>query len=149
MIWHQVRDWFAVDGALRDIVVGDARAADWDRLISAVADWGYESSWSPDDKSAPACARDAFLGPDLRTLSIRIGPARINLHFFVIDEIEMDLDPADVPTEAAFSHVEAFVVQVGRLLSKPVRMTMEGSHECPFMVFDPATGAFTFPTGGA
>jgi hypothetical protein len=144
-MWDQIRTWFEIDGALRDILVRDTVESDWDHLFEAVTEWGYQATWSVGGEpiAAPESASAALSDPEPLLLSIQVGPARVNLHFFSVDEIEMDIDPREVQTLAAFEQIRDFIGRVGQRLLKPVHLTHEGKHDPAFMVYDPETRAFS------
>lgn len=142
--WDQARTWFEIDGALRDILVRDTVEADWDRLFEAVTEWGYQATWSVGGESiaAPESASAALSDPEPLLFSIQVGPASVNLHFFSVDEIEMDIDPREIQTPSAFEQIQGFISGVGQRLRKPVLLTHEGMHDPAFMVYDPETAGF-------
>lgn len=142
--WDQVGTWFEIDGGLRDIFVRDTVEADWDRLFEAVKEWGYQATWSVGGEpiAAPESASAALSDPEPLLLSIQVGPARVNLHFFSLDEIEMDIDPREIQPPSAFERILEFISRVGQRLLKPVYVAHEGMHAPAFMVYDPTTKAF-------
>lgn len=74
VMWDQVRAWFEIDGALRDILVRDTVEAEWDRLLEAVTEWGYAATWSVGGEpiAAPGSARAALSDPAPRLLSMQV-----------------------------------------------------------------------------
>lgn len=142
--WERARSWFASDGALRDIFVRGSGEADWERLLEAVSEWGYQATWSNGGVpiAPPERASAVLAGADPPLLSIQVGPVRVNLHFFAVGEIEMDMDRCEIQSHSAFEQILGFLGRVGQRLQKPVHVAPEGLRDRAFLVYDPSTRSF-------
>ncbi len=153
--WEFVREWFRPDGALRDIYVAPTDPADWQRMLGSLSEWGWQETWTRNGEPAsPIDTVDAaFTIAERENLLLRIerDDVRLHCHFFVVDEIEFDLDPHEVRDVARFDSVLRFVVQLGERLRKPVTLTMENAPTERILGYDPAVRGFEFrapPAGG-
>lgn len=146
--WAQVQSAFEPDGALRDIIVADTNLADWERVLAALPEWGYATEWRDDGpagalpKSAAATFDRAHSGP----LRIQVGCLRVHLWFFGVDEMEFDIDPAEVRGEAEFVALRAFLERLVTRLQRGVVVRWEGGSP-DVLVWEPASGFALRRTG--
>ena len=90
------------------------------------------------DQVAGLFARRATTSPQLV-----VDPTALSVacHFFVLCEIEFDLDPRALTGAPAFGRLRAFIRAVGRILQKPVILAPENLPARPWLRFDPAKAA--------
>jgi len=69
-------------------------------------------------------------------LSIWIGDVCANCHFFVSDEIELDLDPREVLGPNEHDALLAFVEGAANAVGLNGVITPEGTEDAPFLTFD-------------
>jgi len=84
-------------------------------------------------------------------LGINLEEVRLNCHFFGELEIEFDVRPKDVDTEARARLLLNFMHGLGHALGRPVHLTEENIHEWRRLTFYPGTEAWTAhpdPTSG-
>jgi hypothetical protein len=67
----------------------------------------------------------------LTSLSLDVGGVRVNSHFFATDEIEFDLDPAEVGAPARLDGLFAFMKGLANAVGKDVLFTPENMREIP------------------
>ena len=146
--WEIVSPWFAPDGALRDICVRGTSRSDWQALVEAIGAWGYHTQWAVGgvDVHPPTSADEAFAARERAGVLLRIdvGPVGLHCHFFSEDEIELDLDPADVRDQIAFDAVLEFLARLGDLVVKPVHLIMEGYPDAMIVTYSPRTQTFDY-----
>ena len=75
-------------------------------------------------------------------LRLRIGRALVVFHFFAEDEIECDLAPNEIESQADLDALLGFVRQLGDATHKKVAITPENVREQPFITYDPESKAF-------
>jgi hypothetical protein len=103
LAWDECAWWFEFDGAWLDIYVPNASIEHWWRFLHALPAWGYATDLRVGDEirslpldPASLVSRDLDVNDQpSRTLSIRVGEAILNCHFFSNDVIELDLDPRE------------------------------------------------------
>ncbi len=120
---------FEADGSLRDVIVRGTSVSDWDKLISLSLLLG-NVSYECDGATAilPTSAAQ-MLGDAEHSHCMRIdlgGPVA-NAHFFTAEEIELDLDPSEIGSQAAFDKVQDFCSKLGMELERDVAVTEENS----------------------
>jgi hypothetical protein len=113
LAWESVRDEFVFDGSWRDIYVLNTDMAGWQRMLDGLRAAQYEVSYFRENKLAelPHRAQDAFPleGWCDRLLSVRFCGVLANCHFFTPDQIEFDIDPREVASQAQLDGVLGFM----------------------------------------
>jgi len=134
-------DDFAWDGALREVLVPGATAADWTRFIawitSGVRPFRFgtaEQAMALPDIFAEIAT---FQRQVIPTLTIDPGGLHLNCHVFAAETIVLDFDPRDVVSAESVATLSAFVAELGRLLGKPVFVIPENMPDHPFWRYNP------------
>ncbi|WP_155846120.1 hypothetical protein [Celeribacter ethanolicus] len=126
---HNWQRAFHVDGSLRDIYVHETTAWDWSKFMQLVA--RYNPVFYREGEAAVLPDRVEGLpgqfGAAALLLSFSPGKVGVNCHFFVEDEIELDVDLREVTSPLEVKALMAFMVELGRSLKKNVTLTEEGS----------------------
>lgn len=146
--WKDLRRAFNFDGSLRDIVVLKADRQLWQQAIDYVRQLDRAGSVHMDE-SAPPLPNDvgdifALSAQGEARLTIDLGGIRVNCFFFADDEIEFDLDPREVTSEADATSLLSFVRGLGEAAGRKVHLTEENAHEWRWLTFDPVTSAWSF-----
>ena len=146
--WETCRERFAFDGGRLDVYVFDTDERDWQRFLDFVRAEPTTHRFTVDGAEAPLPerVREIFAARHHdATVCLGIDPAGLgwNCHFFGVQELELDLDPRVVTTEAAFDRALAFLRALGTRLGKPLVLTPEHLPAVPLLRFDPATQRFT------
>lgn len=121
-----------IDGSLRDIYVFDTSIAIWNRFLDLLYDSSYQCQcFSNGDvvthfRSFQQIKEVQLSHKTLLTISLSEG-ATINCHFFVEDEIEMDMDPRDFQSESNVLILEKFLTWLSCSLDRQVTLTHENS----------------------
>ena len=122
------------DGGLRDIYVLGTSLEDWRRFVALAVSYPYEYDGEPGSlPDVESVLRD----DQSHLLSIGVGNVRLNCHFFIDSEIEIDIDPAEIESAANHDAVLNFLERLGRTLGKPVIITPENEIQTPIVSFDP------------
>jgi hypothetical protein len=141
--WDSFRAEFYRDGSLRDVYVFATGPEDWRRLADYVAanyPYRFKGAWSR--QTFPENLGSLFPnGPDGEhtTLSVEVGGLIVNSHFFDQDEIELDLDPAEVDTPAKLDALFKFMGGLASALEKEVLLTPENTREVRIFQVSPGT----------
>lgn len=75
-------------------------------------------------------------------LAVWVGRAQINCHFFIEQEIELDLDPREIDHASEHDAVLQFVADVSRTMGKPASVTLENAPELPLLTYEPRNNAW-------
>lgn len=141
MLWHEVAEEFAQDGALRDIYVFGTSVRDWQAVYDAVRT-AYPVILH-DNRSLPDDVRDLLDSEAVVTLTVDPSGLAINCHFFVEDEIEFDVCPNTVKTQTELDRLSEFLKLIGSAARKDVVLTPENSSESVILRYDWQRGVIT------
>lgn len=142
--WDLVAEDFRPDGALRDIYVLDTDISLWGRALAYVAS-RYEHVRFSGAWSGPDLPRDAATlfptDPDaeLTSMFIDVSGVQLTCHFFTTDEIELDLDPADVTDPGRLDAVIEFMQGLSDAVGKDVLLTYENMQNAVILRCRPRT----------
>jgi hypothetical protein len=75
---------------------------------------------------------------------IRVGTVMVVCHFFTTDEIEMDVDPREVTSQAELDELLGFLRLVGDTLGRAVILSHESDEEHPFISYEPGRREFQY-----
>ena len=145
--WDRCCEAFHVDGSLRDIYVFGTNTSDWDRFLDLVRSSTWSWSYAADASSdlLPESAEQVFADTDrAKALHVDLGSIQVACHFFVPEEIELDIDPREVQSQEAMDRVLSFVLRLGRCLEKEVVLTEENSADWVWFRYGPGSDAITF-----
>jgi hypothetical protein len=145
--WETCRRDFEPDGALRDIYVHGTSIEHWRTFYGMLrATDGLEYSVDGKPRDLPASADDAFAARSTSNpmLRFRVGTATVVCHFFTVDEIEMDIDPREVTSQAALDELLGFLRRVGDTVGRTVILTYENDEQRPFITYEPGRREFEY-----
>ena len=131
------------DGSLRDVYIQQMGQKQWERFDSLVRK--YELAYSFDGTPAPFPGSQALFAnrEGSHLLSVMLGQVRVNCHFFVDWQLELDISPREIfgPTEhdAVLDFVEKLSVELELLAD----ITLENSESTPLMTYSPSTHSWT------
>lgn len=139
--WNEIKWIFEQDGSLRDIYVQDVGLEDWEKVIeylnsnnqirfsiggesvSNVIDKDYVVSYLSDNSGEMLCPY----------LTIQIDNLSINSYFFLVDQIEFDIDPKEVNSLNNYNKIENFMRSISKLLGTQITLTGENTPEFPLI----------------
>ncbi len=129
---YEERDPFRGDGSLRDIVVENCDLGCWRTALAYFASHGTDPSFTVNGNSEPLptdVERVFQYWPDSSPLLyFRVAGIGLACHFFSEDEIELDLVPNSVETDAQIAGVRAFLQGLADALGREVLLTSENQH---------------------
>lgn len=140
--WKSFAPEFYRDGSLRDIYVFNTLLDDWINVARFIVDQGYRISFSGawTESAFPPDIGTLFpTGPEseLTLLSIDVSRVYINCHFFSPQEIEFDLNPAEMSDSAKLAAIFDFMSGLANAVGKDVVMTPENMREIVIFRFRP------------
>jgi hypothetical protein len=139
---NQPADLWLVDGSLRDIYVLNADPGDWDALLALAQAYPHEYTRDGVSASLPSLTSIFHDRDHSHLLSVLAGNVRINCHFFLSDEIELDIDPREVTGPEEHAAVLQFVEQLARATGKDAVLTPESTHEIVLLHYGQADQAW-------
>ncbi len=140
--WSEATEFFEPDGALRDLYVFDVNEGDWFALLEHLGR-EYQTDFELNGEPAELPKHDAALfAMDGASRLLRVhrtdgGDSDVNIHFFAIDEIEMDLDPRSVHDQHSFDELIAFMSRAADAVGQPVVLTPENMPHRPLLAVFP------------
>jgi hypothetical protein len=127
---HRYREIFVPDsGSLLDIYVFDVTKYEWQSVLNFLAA-NYELHYTEDGVAEPLPPFTTIrLHQQKRATSLKIQLCgfTVNTHFFLDDQIEMDVRPEDIDSLEKAQAVFMLIKCVTRLLEKEVFMVAESS----------------------
>lgn len=138
--FHEVAGLWIRDGSLRDIYVQDTEAVHWDRFDRLLSH--YECSYTFDGVAAPFPGSHSVLGnrEGSHILSILLdAPVQICCHFFIAEQLELDISPAEITGTSAHEEVLSFVENLAMALELSAHITPENEETAPFLTYVPQT----------
>ncbi len=137
--FNQPAELWLVDGSLRDIYVFNTAAADWDALLILAQAHAHEYTHDGIAQSLPGATALFQDREHSHLLSVLAGSVRINCHFFVPEEIELDIDPRDVTGPEEHVAVLQFVERLARATQKDAVVTPESTPDIALLHYDHAS----------
>jgi hypothetical protein len=140
---------FECDGSYRDLYVRSTSLNDWHDFLKFVDATRYRLSFQIDGTPAqtPSDATLLFTADTHPLLQIHLEGVTLHCHFFLVEEIELDLDPQELTDDhdgARADAILAFMAELGEALRKPVLMTAENAPDAVMFRYDPATEQITY-----
>jgi hypothetical protein len=127
--WDICRADFAFDGALIDLVVPGAVDTDWETFWAALQSGPFELRAFRDGEPYPLPGSAARVLADRKEASVVVsvlsGTVTANCHFFGGD-LELDIDPCEIVSEAAFESLLAVMRFVAAAVGQPMLAVAEG-----------------------
>ena len=130
------------DGSLRDLYVESMELRHWRLFDIFVNQYKPEYSFNNNSEVFPG-SEAAFANREgHHVLSLMLGSVSINCHFFVPEQLELDISPREISGPIEHEAVLDFVEQLSETLELPVDLTPENSEAEPFMTYSPDAHAW-------
>jgi hypothetical protein len=68
--------------------------------------------------------------------TIKLGSILVKCHFFVIQEIENDIDPKEIETIEDHYNLVSYLINISKLLNKSVILTAENQRDLVYISVD-------------
>jgi hypothetical protein len=152
LAWDDVKDEFAWDGSWRDICIPNTSMGDWQIVLDTLRNAKFTTKYTVSGEPAeiPQTAAEAFPLPGEMNHLLAVETNRVVLccHFFDEHEVEFDLDPREVVSQAELDGLVAFMSRLACATGKPAFMTPENMHEVFFIRVDASGGVEYISSGG-
>jgi len=132
MLWDEYKIEFISDGSLRDIYIKDIDLDDWQAFIDILRSMDLELKYEVDGKvsNLTEFIKDIVLDCERsHLLRILLDEISINCHFFMSNEIELDLDPKEIDSEDKAKIIFNFMSEIGNTLKKEVTLAPENEEK--------------------
>ncbi|MFN3195662.1 MAG: hypothetical protein ACE364_06935 [Chlorobiota bacterium] len=141
--WKEIEWIFRPDGSLRDIYIQDTTIDDWNNLLDLLNDMYSVVFYSENSPNGIQKIDKKWVIENFKNnsglrnyLKISIENININCHFFLVDEIEFDLDPNEINSIDDYYLLESFMKEISKLLEKQITLTEEDEPEFPLLKID-------------
>lgn len=135
-------DLWEKDGSLRDVYIFGASESDWQELVSVALRYPHRYLFNGIAIPVPSLSSIFANRDGSHLLTIEVGGADINCHFFIPTEIELDIDPRQVLTDATHEQILMFLESIARETCKKISLTAENSTESPLLIYEPVSDAW-------
>ena len=144
LLWEDVSRLFEPDGSLLDAYVFETTVADWQNFVDLVRPAGWWFTYSEDGYAVrlPERVEEVLARSGEMAVLLQVRPVPevlVNVHFFIEEEIEVDLDPRELQGQEQLDAVCAFLRAVGRRLGRPMVLTPENGAAHPLIGYDLAS----------
>ncbi|WP_139110556.1 hypothetical protein [Pseudomonas syringae] len=116
----------------------NTEAVHWDRFDQLLSRYKY--SYTFDGVAAPFPGSHSVLGnrEGSGVLSILLdGPVEICCHFFIAEQLELDISPKEITGPSEHERVLSFVENLAEALELSAHITPENSEQTPFVTYLP------------
>ena len=141
MKFAEAKEHLYQDGSLRDVYVLAATdrelGAFLDYVRPMIGDCDFQLDGEP--SPLPETYREAMMrGREAAaTLSIPVGDAVVNCHFFDDSELELDFRPNDYHTEESWDTLSSFLQGLADAMQREVIVTAENTQELVHIRYEP------------
>lgn len=142
--WKDIEWIFEKDGALRDIYVQNATILDWKKVVDLLnSDYKltfgvYEDNLT--DKLDFGYVKTMFADEtgelETKSATIDLDGIVVKCYFFLIDQIEFDINPSEIHSELELKKVTDFMKTISAELEKQVTLCGENQPEFPLIKID-------------
>ncbi|KAB1158548.1 hypothetical protein F7018_07980 [Tenacibaculum aiptasiae] len=146
--WKNIEWIFEKDGALRDIYVQNATISDWKKVVDLLnSDYKltfgvYEDNLTDkiDFEYVKIMFADETGELETKSATIDLDEIIVKCYFFLIDQIEFDINPCDIHSEIELKKVTDFMTVISTKLGKQITLCGENQPEFPFIKIDSKKG---------
>lgn len=140
--FDEVTDLWHGDGSLREVYVHDTGPLHWERFDGLLGN--YRLSYRFDGIALPfPGSRQLLANRDgSHLLSVFLHTVSLNCHFFIADQLELDIDPREILGQAEHNAAIAFIGALAHALKLPAHLTPEDGETRPFATYDPAAASW-------
>ena len=133
-VWSEIKDEFRADGSLRDIYVEGIDPLQWGTFIEGVASSIYRHVFTHGgveiDLPNNLAEIKKLQESNPTTLAIWLtDKIQVNCHFFVENEIELDISPRDILGEHEYRVLIVFLEWISSMLKERVILTHENTQD--------------------
>ena len=147
--WENINWIFKPDGTLRDMYIQNTSIEDWVKvidLLNSEYNLKYFSENKIDKGHVLKYLEDETGEVECSTVSIEIENIKINCHFFLIGQIEFDIDPTEIKIKSDFEQVFSFMKLISSTLKKQITLTGENDANFPLVKINSEENIFKIIT---
>ncbi|MES2934214.1 MAG: hypothetical protein V4805_12095 [Pseudomonadota bacterium] len=131
------------DGSLRDVYFVNTTLAHWERFLAFVRNSTNQYSFDGEEADLPPI-EEIFANREGRhILTVATSGVAIACHFFIPEEIELDIDPREIHGEDQHEAVLEFLASLSLAIGRPALLTPENGLDLPFLSFEPNLHTWT------
>lgn len=146
--WKNIEWIFEKDGALRDIYVQNATILDWQNVVDLLnSEYKLTFGVCEDnliDKIDFEFVKIMFADEtgelETKSATIDLNGITIKCYFFLENQIEFDINPAEIKTELEFNMISNFMKSISLKLEKQITLCGENQPEFPLIKIDTKSG---------
>ena len=146
--WKDIGWIFEKDGALRDIYVQNATISDWKKVIDLLnSDYKltfgvYEDNLTNkiDFRYVKTMFAEETGELETKSATINLDGIVVKCYFFLIDQIEFDINPSEIHSELELKEVINFMKTISTELGKQITLCEENQPEFPLIKIDSKNG---------
>ena len=146
--WKDIEWIFEKDGALRDIYVQNATISDWKKVVDLLNSqykltFGvYEDNLTDkiDFEYVKTIFADKTGELETKSATIDLDGIVVKCYFFLIDQIEFDINPSEIHSELELKKVTDFMKIMSTELGKQITLCGENQPEFPLIKIDSKNG---------
>jgi hypothetical protein len=131
--WNEIKSQFECDGSLRDIYIFGTHVSTWNKFLSEIRLSDYPIEFKHGGKLIDLPTNIESIKQlqesDPTTLSISVNEIRVNCHFFITSEIEMDISPTEINSDLSFNSLIEFLKWLSNVANSNVVLTHENSQD--------------------
>ena len=139
MKWSEVAYEFVADGSLRDIYVSGTGAGEWQLMLDAFSKNQLKRQYLVNgaERDLPNDVGVIFSNRvfEQHSLTVYFSTIRFTSHFFSQEQIDFDLDPAEIVDQFSLQSVSDFMKMIGATTKRDVILTPEGLIESPILKY--------------
>jgi hypothetical protein len=139
---NQPRDLWECDGSYRDVYIQQATLGDWEALCKLGAEYGLRYWCEGIEQDLPAVSEIFGNREHPHLMTLYAGLVRLNCHFFVPEEIELDIDPREIRGPDDHYAVLGFLERLSTATNKKLLITAENSEDMVLLQYEPTTRAW-------
>lgn len=141
--WSDIKWIFESDGSLRDIYVQDVSWTDWEIVIELL-NKQYQLTCAGISQIDKKYVFEYLTGESrnkgVSIAEIQLEGIRVHCYFFLMDQIEFDVNPKEINSIQDFEKLEALMIDVSKATEKQVTLTGESNPTFPLIKIDVKNG---------
>ena len=131
------------DGSLRDVYFVGTTPAHWKSFLAFVRNSTNQYSFDGEETDLPPIEEIFANREGHHILTVATSGVAINCHFFIPEEIELDIDPREIHGKNEHEAVLGFIASLSHAIGRPALLTPENGIDLPFLSFEPNLHAWT------
>lgn len=139
--FERCREEFVFDGSWRDLYIFDTTIDDWNAIAKILTTYKHEYFVDSDPDKLPTVFSPNFFVDRQYSCVLKtyFQSLQVNCHFFVVDEIELDIDPREIKDQGSFNELMALMRLMGERVDKDVVLTPENAEEIAILRYNART----------